>query len=121
MVITGFADSFVLNNQISGFNNNTKSRMVIQWASSVKEVEENNKDIQQADKLNVSSLQAVNETGKITIDIPKNVEYFRLLVWSKETKAPDLLTNWVDVIPNKTYTINNDYLVPLVLMSGMGC
>ncbi len=118
----GFADSFVLNNQVANPPNNTKFRIVIQWASSVKDIEEYNNQIKQHAKLNPRSLQVLARRGKINMDIPKNMEYFRVLVWSKGVgKQPDLLTNWVDITPNKTYTLNEDQLTPLALMSGMGC
>lgn len=118
---TGFAESFILNNQISNPVKNNKAKIIIQWATSTKDVEENNRKIMQGKKLNPDSLQVLTQTGKINLNIPKNVEYFRVLVWSKAKKEPDFLTNWVDIIPNKTYTLNTDHLVPFVLMSGMGC
>lgn len=117
---TGFADSFVLNNQAAKFTNK-KSKIAILWATSGKNVEENNKIIMEGEKLNPNSLQVLTQIGKIHLNIPKNAEYFRVLVWSKDEKEPSLLTNWVDIIPNKTYTLNEDYLIPKTLMSGMGC
>lgn len=50
-----------------------------------------------------------------------SMEYFRVLVWSDGKSEPDLLTNGVDVVPNKTYTVRDDLLVPAVLMAGTGC
>jgi hypothetical protein len=75
----------------------------------------------QGKKLNPNSLQIVMQVGSIHLNIPKNAEYFRVLVWLKGEREPSLLTNWVDIIPNKTYTLNEDYLIPRALMSGMGC
>jgi hypothetical protein len=117
---TGFAGNFILNNQTSN-PNNEKSRIAIQWAFTAKDVAENNNKIIQGKKLNPHSLRVLTQTGKINLTIPKHAEYFRVLVWSKGVGEPDLLTNWVDIVPNKTYTLNKDYLIPRVLMSGMGC
>lgn len=121
VITTGFADSFVLNNQAANPTKNKKSKIAIQWANSVKDVEENNSRIKQGKKLNPNSLQVLTKMGKINLDIPKNAEYFRVLVWSKGVGEPDFLTNWVDIIPSKVYTLDKDHLIPLILMSGMGC
>lgn len=121
VVNVGFADGFVLDNQAANPTNDKKSRVAIQWANSAKEVEESNNKIKQGKRLNSRSLQALTQAGKINLEIPKNAEYFRVLVWSSGGREPDFLTNWVDIIPKKTYTLNKDQLTPLALMSGMGC
>ncbi len=118
---TGFADNITLMNQTSYPNKKQNSRMVIQWATSTKEVQEANQAITSKTQLNPNSMQALNQTGKINMSVPKGSEYFRVLVWSTSTNGPDLLTNWVQVVPNKTYKLDNDYLVPAVLMAGTGC
>ncbi len=118
----GFADFFVLNNQVANPSNINKFRIAIQWASSVKEIKEYNNRIKQGAKLNPDSLQFLERVGKIRVDIPKNMEYFRVLAWSRgQGEQPDLLTNWVDITANKAYTLNRDQLTPAILMSGMGC
>lgn len=110
---TGFAETFTLDNQ-------TKySPIHIQWASSAKEVDEDNQALMQGLKLNRDTMQVVPKSGKVTLTIPAKAAYFRILVWKGE--APDLHTNWIEVEPNKTYTLRNDQLVPIALMSGMGC
>ena len=120
-VKVGFANHFVLNNQVASPANNT-IRIAIQWASSPKEIKELNNQLKQSTKLNPSSLYVLERVGKINVDIPKNMEYFRILVWSKGAeKIPNFLTNWVDVIPNKIYMLNKDQLTPLILISGIGC
>ena len=116
-----FADSFVLTNQVNNTVKNKKFRIAIQWAASAKEVEESNRSIKQRIKLDPRSLLVLTQEGKINLAIPKNMEYFRVLAWSNDGAQPDLLTNWVDIIPNKTYTLNENQLTPLALMSGMGC
>jgi len=115
----GFADSFVLNNQALNFTK--KSRITIQWATSAKETEENNNKVKQGKKLNPKSLQDLTQVGRVNLAIPKNAEYFRVLAWSKSINGPDFLTNWVDIIPNKIYRLDDDYFIPLALIAGMGC
>ena len=112
---TGFAENVVLENQTS------KSKIAVQWAATAKEVDENNKAILNGSKLNPASMQVLTPSRIVNVSIPKNAEYFRVLAWSKDQEDPDLLTNWVDVVPNKTYTLQTDHLVPLVLMAGTGC
>lgn len=116
---TGFADKIVLANQTGHPMN--ESRIGIQWAVSANEVVEANKAIMYGLKQNPASFQLLTEKGKLTLNIPKKAEYFRVVVWSKGSGDPDLLTNWVDIIPNKTYELKEDYLVPAVLMIGSGC
>jgi hypothetical protein len=117
----GFSEDFVFENQTIYPNKKEKSKIAIQWASSAKEVDEGNKAVTYGLKLNSSTLQLLGQPGKVNISIPDNAEHFRVLVWSKGQKDPDLLTNWVDVVPNKTYTLTTDFLVPVVLMAGTGC
>lgn len=116
---SAFADSFILNNQTSA--NSKETKLAIQWAFSAKEVAENNNELMQGKKFDSQALQFLTSTGKLNLNIPEKAEFFRVLAWSKGMAEPDLLTNWVDVVPNKTYTLTNDYLIPKVLMFGMGC
>lgn len=118
---TGFAENLVFENQTSYPNKSQKSKIAIQWATSAKEVADGNNALMYGSKLNASGLKVLTQTGKINLSIPKNAVYFRVLVWTKGKGDPDLLTNWVDVVPNKTYTLEADHLVPTVLMSGTGC
>jgi hypothetical protein len=117
----GFADSLVLENLTSYPRQNQNSKIAIQWAYSAKEIEEGNQAIVAGAKLNPKTIQPLTRSGKIKITIPQKAEYFRILAWSKEGEEPDFHTNWVEIIPNKTYTLKADHLVPSVLMSGMGC
>ena len=119
VVATGFTENLVLENQTS--YPNKKSKIAVQWANSGKEVDEGNNAMISGSKLNSDSLQVLTQSGKTTLTIPKNAEYFRILAWSKSEGDPDLLTNWVDIVPNKTYTLKQDHLVPSVLMLGTGC
>ncbi|MBU6447072.1 MAG: hypothetical protein KGQ49_06710, partial [Verrucomicrobia bacterium] len=64
----------------------------------------------------------ITSQGKVRLSAPKNAEYFRILVWSKEGGGePDLMTNWVEVVSKKHYTLTTDKLFPAVLMYGTGC
>src|SRR5436190_5087901 len=97
----GFADSFVLNNQVSKPTNHKKYKMAIQWANSASDVEENNTKLKQGKKLNPHSIQTFTRVGKINFNFPKKAEYFRVIVWTKGAREPDFLTNWVDIVPKK--------------------
>lgn len=118
---TGFAENLTLENETSYPLKNQNSKIAVQWAKSAKEVQEENHALMYGSKLNADALQLLTQKGKINLSIPKKAEYFRVLVWSKGEGDPDLHTNWVDVVPNKTYTLKADQLVPTVLMLGSGC
>ena len=116
---TGFADNLILENQTTYPSENQKVKIAVQWATSAKEVEEGNKAITYSQPL--KALETLKESGKVSLNIPEKAEYFRVLVWSKGEGEPDLLTNWVEIIPNKSYTLKPDHLVPAILMLGTGC
>lgn len=118
-VTIGYADTLTLENQTS--YPNQKSKIAIQWAATAKEVDEDNKALLGGAKVNPNTLSPLAQQGKVNVAIPKKAEYFRVVAWSQGDGNPDLHTNWVDVVPNKTYTLQADHLVPLVLMSGSGC
>ncbi len=121
LTTAGFAESLVLENQTAYPLKNQKSKIAIQWASSAREVEDQNQAVTHGSELKSSSVQTLNQAGKVKLSIPAKAEYFRVLAWSKGEGKPDLLTNWVEIVPNKTYTLKADHLVPVVLMSGTGC
>ncbi len=116
---TFFGDNLFLENQST--HPNKTSKIAIQWASSSKEVEEKSQALLQGTKINQLHLSSIVNSGKIKIGIPKTAEYFRVLAWSKGSGKPDLLTNWVEIIPEKTYVLEADHLFPAVLMQGFGC
>lgn len=116
---TGFADIIVLDNQTSYPKENSK--MAVQWASTAKEVQEANQALMHGSKMNTGAMHILTQSGKIKLNIPASAEFFRVLVWTKGKGDPDLHTNWVDIVPNKTYTLTDDLLVPCVLMPGTGC
>ena len=118
---TGFADNLALDNQTGYPLKNQKSKIAIQWATSAKEVEEGNSAVIQGLKLKPDTLQPLTQPGTALLTIPKKAQYFRVVAWSKGEGEPDLLTNWVDIVPNKTYTLKSDHLIPSVLMLGTGC
>lgn len=114
-----FAESITFDNQT---NYPTKqSKMAIQWANSAREVDEDNKALMHGGTVNSNTLQPISQTGKVKLTIPKKAQQFRVLVWSKGSGEPDYTTNWIDITLNKTYKLENDYLIPVVLMSGSGC
>jgi hypothetical protein len=121
IVTTGFAERFVLDNQTVNPADRQTSKTAIQWANSAKDVDENNNRVKKGIKMNPDSLQILTRAGKIYLDSPKKAEYFRVLVWTNGANRPDFLTNWVDIVANKTYTLDKDHLVPFILMSGTGC
>lgn len=119
LITTAYADNVFLANQTTYPDKNTK--LAVEWASSAQEVDASNKALMSGDPLNPASLQPLSQPGKTTLTIPKNAQYFRVLAWTNGHHAPDLLTNWVDITPNKTYNLTADHLVPTVLLLGTGC
>ena len=116
---TGFADNLVLVNQTTYPAKNSK--MAIQWVNSGTQVDEENSAVISGTQLNPDTLQVLTQAGKVNLTIPEKAEFFRVVVWSKGQGDPDLLTNWVEIVPKKTYTLEADHLVPSVLMIGTGC
>lgn len=121
MPLTGFATTIVFDNQTSYPLKTAKSRLAIQWARTTKEMQEANKALIYGTKLDLNALKMVLNAGKLRLKVPNNAEHFRVLAWSNDAKMPDLLTNWVDVVPDKTYKLEKDQLTLAVLMSGVGC
>lgn len=121
VAIAACAQNLVLDNQTSYPNKNKKNKIAIQWAASGKETDEGNAAVIDGSSLNPDTIQFLKQQGKISINIPDRAEYFRVLVWSQDEKSPDLLTNWVDIVQNKTYAIKDDQLSPSILMLGTGC
>lgn len=119
--ITLFGDELCLMNKTSYPQDFPNSTMAIQWASSAQEVDRDNKALLNGDRVDPSTLAVLKQSGSNKLVIPDKAQHFRVLVWTKGEGEPDLHTNWVDVVPNKTYTLQNDHLVPTVLMAGMGC
>jgi hypothetical protein len=120
-ISTGFAENIVIENQTSYPIKTPKSKIAVQWASSSKEVQDDNHAIMYGIPANPGSLQMITDSGKINVNLPDKAKYFRVLVWSKGEGEPDLVTNWIEFESNKTYMLKDDHLVPAVLMSGSGC
>lgn len=121
LAAAGFAQDIVLENQTSYPNKDLKTKIAIQWADSAKEVDENNKALMYGFKLNPSSIQSIDLSGKVNLNISEKAKYFRVIAWSKEGRDPDFITNWIDIEPNKIYSLKQDHLCPTVLMVGTGC
>lgn len=98
-----------------------KSKIAVQWAESGESIQKENKSILNNSILDESSLKILKQNGLIKITPPNKAKYFRIVVWSTDKKIPDFLTSWVDIVPTKTYIVNQDLLIPAVLMSGSGC
>jgi hypothetical protein len=114
-----FAGDITLENQTSYPSQNAV--VAVQWASTAREVQEHNEILIRGEKVSPSTLQYLDQAFKTKLSIPKTAEYFRVLVWPKGSGSPELLTNWVEIIPNKTYLLKKDHLTPVLLMVGMGC
>ena len=108
-----FSDSFTLENKTSF------KKIAIQWASSARVAQESNESLMQEDPLPKDLYYLHRSSSKV--DIPSTASYFRLLVWEGKEKEPHLLTNWVEIVPDKTYSIKEEHLTPILLMNGMGC
>ena len=72
---TGFAESFVLNNTAPYPASNHTSKMAIQWATSARDVDDNNNIVRKGLTLNPDSLKVLTQVGSINLDIPKKAEY----------------------------------------------
>ncbi|MBY0529100.1 MAG: hypothetical protein K2P51_02805 [Rhabdochlamydiaceae bacterium] len=116
-----FAENLILKNQTLYPGKNQKTRLAIQWANSAKQVDAYNQSMIHGSKMDPDTMQFLTQTGKVKLNIPQNAEYFRILAWSTDTDQPDHLTNWVDIVPNKTYTLKEEHLAPSVLILGSGC
>ncbi|HEV7738134.1 MAG TPA: hypothetical protein VGO47_12290 [Chlamydiales bacterium] len=114
-----FAEAITLDNQTT--YPTKQSKMAVQWANTAREVDEENKSLMFEGKLDPTTLQTIPQIGKVTLKLPPKAQHFRILVWSNGSKIPDYTTNWIDITLNKTYTLENDYLIPVVLMTGSGC
>lgn len=116
---TLFADEIVLDNQSSYPTKNKK--IAIQWATSAQEVDASNKALMFDGTIDAESMQFLTQKGEIELTIPPNVTYFRIVAWSNGEDNPEFSTNWIDIVPGTIYTLKTGHLVPIVLMSGMGC
>lgn len=120
MTSVALAD-IILDNKTKYPEKTKQSKIAIQWSESSEAIQKANRHIINGSILDVNSLKVLRLKGPIKLSPPTKAQYFRVVVWSNGKKSPDLLTNWVDVVPNKTYVITQDLLVPAVLLSGTGC
>lgn len=111
------SDHLVLDNQTPYPSEDSK--LAVQWAASAKEVDEGNDSLLHGEGL--KNTRKIRHSGNIHLAIPQNAKYFRVLLWTKGSKEPDFHTNWVEIVPEKVYTLKPDQLVPTVLLSGTGC
>lgn len=111
---TLFADHIILKNETSF------SKIAVQWASSARMAQESNDTLMQRNPIPPASLSHLHQ-NKETVSIPKNTAYFRVLIWNSAQKYPEFLTNWVELVPGKSYLLKEEHLTPLLLLNGMGC
>nr|HAT8715424.1 hypothetical protein [Legionella jordanis] len=116
-----FAHSIVLENKTNYPEKGRLGQIAVQWATSARAVQKANNSMLKGAALSANSLILLNQKGKIQLSSPNNARYFRLIAWSSDKPDPDLITNWVGITPNKTYVVNQNQLVPLILMAGSGC
>jgi hypothetical protein len=121
LAIGGFAQNLQVDNQTSYPESRAKSKIAVQWATTAKEVADQNNALMTSEPLNTTTMKMLATQGKTNVTVPNDAEYFRVLVWTNGKGDPDYLSNWVDIVPNKTYSIQDEDLSPAVLMSGMGC
>lgn len=118
---TAHSEQFMIDNQTAYSARHQKFNIAIQWANSSKDIEVKQSVTAQELKKNSVTLKLLTQIGKINISSPNKAEYFRVLVWSKGTNDPAFVTNWVNIVPNKIYTLNKEHLIPVALMAGTGC
>jgi hypothetical protein len=112
LTTTLFSDQLILDNETSF------QKVAVEWAPSARVVQESNESLMQGN--NPSNIYYLTST-KSKITIPTNMIYFRVLVWQTKGKLPDLLTNWIEIVPEKAYLVQDEDLTPILLMNGMGC
>lgn len=117
----GFTEQVVLENQLSDFARDQNIKMAIQWANSAKDLEAKNILAKQKSTWKLDLSLVPNQKKTISLTIPQKAEYFRVVVWLKDAKNPSFITSWVDIIPNKIYTLDKEHLTPIALMLGTGC
>lgn len=121
MASAALADNIVLDNKTNYPEEMISGKIAVQWATSAEATQKANKAIMNGSRLDASSLMMLSQKGQTQLTPPKQAQYFRIVAWSTSKQEPDLLTNWVGIVPNKTYTVNQDQLVPAILMAGSGC
>ncbi len=115
------ADNLVLDNETTYPEQGKPGKIAVQWATTAEATQKANKAIINGKNLDLSTFIMLSKKGQTQLSLPGQAKYFRVVVWSGKQENPDLLTNWVDIVTNKTYIINNELLVPAVLISGSGC
>lgn len=113
--------SIVVNNETNYPIEGKLGKIAVEWAASNIEIQNANKAIMQGKSLAPSSLKQLTQIGKNRLSLPDTARYFRIVAWSSNQREPDLLTNWVEVMPNKIYTIKQDELSEAALIFGSGC
>lgn len=116
-----FADTIVINNQTAYPKTGKPGKIALQWAVSTKAVQKANLSILKRSQLNSGSLVILSKKGKSRLPIPHHAKYLRIVVWSRGQSESDFLTNWVPIVSDKNYVVNQNQLIPSILLSGGGC
>lgn len=118
LAAAAYSANIVFDNETSYPN---EGKIAVQWAYNSQEMQDGNTAVLYEKGLKQNSVQFLNKNGKVTLPVPANALYLRVLVWAEGNENPDLVTNWVDIVPNKTYMIDDEHLFPPVLLTGSGC
>lgn len=118
---TIFAHTITIDNQTHYPRKTSSERLMVQWAFTAESLHQENNTTPSTLSIDSKMLQSLNQKGVLELTTPDRAQYFRILLWSPLKKQPDLLTHWVTLIPNKKYTVMNAHLMPLIMLSGLGC
>lgn len=121
MTQIAFSNTIIIENKTNYPEKNKDEAIAVQWAVSANATENANRGILNAEGVNSNFFMLLTQKGKNQLALPNEARYFRIIVWFNNKQEPVLLTNWVDVVPEKTYVVNQNQLVHRVLMSGAGC
>lgn len=121
MVSVVLANNIVLKNDTNYPEKGKPGTIGVQWATSTEDTQKANKGITNDSIIDLSLMKVLSQKGHTQLSPPEHSQYFRVVVWSTGKDKPDFVTNWVNIIANKTYIVKQDQLIPAVLMSGAGC
>lgn len=118
-IISLFGEMIILDNQSSYLDKKPNVMMKLQWAASSQDMEEKTIDclyhaVAQKDLMLLKG-------GENQILFPGQPKYFRILVWTEESPNPTYVSSWVQIVADKTYTLQDKDLFHSVLMAGSGC
>lgn len=116
-----FADTITIDNLSNYPSTTSTDKMMVQWATTAEATQKINETIINDQILDANAMTALTQKGKSQLTLPTDARYFRIMVWIGKAQGPDFLTNWVAIIPGKTYELQQNQLVPKIMMTGSGC